>query len=95
MFIKYFFTFVQDKPIVSISVRIFKRTLFLVEYFLKLLSMNVKMKFAAVVQNKIAFCNKFRDKTEEHFDEFGKLLIQYYYVFNGSGFLADIPLKIL
>ena len=49
MFIKYFFTFVQDKPIVSISVCIFRRTLFLVEYFLKLLSMNVKMKSVAVV----------------------------------------------
>ena len=50
MFIKDFFTMlVQDKPIVSISVRIFMRTLFLVEYFLKLLSMNVKMKSAAVV----------------------------------------------
>ena len=50
MFIKHFFTmFVQDKPIVSISVRIFMRTLFLVKYFLKLLSMNVKMKSAAVV----------------------------------------------
>ena len=49
MFIKDFFTMlVQDKPIVSISVRIFMRTLFLVKYLLKLLSMNVKMKSAAV-----------------------------------------------
>ena len=49
MFIKHFFTmFAQDKPIVSISVRIFMRTLFLVKYLLKLLSMNVKMKSAAV-----------------------------------------------
>ena len=49
MFIKHFFTmFVQDNPIVSISVRIFMRTLFLVKYLLKLLSMNVKMKSAAV-----------------------------------------------
>ena len=50
MFIKQFFTmFVQDKPIVSISVRIFMRTLFLIQYLLKLLSINVKMKSAAVV----------------------------------------------
>ena len=50
MFIKHFFTmFVQDNPIVSISVRIFMRTLFLVKYFLKLLSMNVKIKSATVV----------------------------------------------
>ena len=50
MFIKHFFTmFVQDKPIVSISVRIFMRTLFLIQYLLKLLSINVKMKSAAVV----------------------------------------------
>ena len=43
MFIKHFFTmFVQDKPIVSISVCIFMRTLFLVKYFLKLLSIERK-----------------------------------------------------
>ena len=49
MFIKDFLTMlVQGKPIVSISVRIFMRTLFLVKYLLKLLSMNVKMKSAAV-----------------------------------------------